>query len=161
MAATLGMNAKLYYVDGAGATADGTVGTVSTADGTAAGTGAFTEITTAKDVTLTLEKNEADTTTRGNDGWRSTTGTLKEASIEFEVVLDVADTAYLALRDAFLNDSNIGMAALDSAGASGQGLVANFTITNFTRNEPLEEAQTVSVTAKLAEFAVWSESGTP
>lgn len=34
---------------------------------------------------LNLEKGEADVTTRANNGWRATKGTLKEGSIEFEM----------------------------------------------------------------------------
>ena len=41
----------------------------------------------------------------------------------------------------------IGLQILDEA--DGQGLQADFSITNFSRNEALEEAITVSVTAKV------------
>ena len=41
----------------------------------------------------------------------------------------------------------IGLQVLD--GAAGSGLEADFSITNFSRSEQLEEALTVSVTAKV------------
>lgn len=111
---------------------------------------AWNELTNVKDVTLNLEAGEADVSTRGNGGWRATVATLKDASIEFEMVWDSGDADFAAVRDAFLTRSGIEMAVMDGdMGAAGsQGLRALFAITNFSRNEPLEEAVTVSVTAK-------------
>lgn len=45
-------------------------------------------------MTLSLETGEADVTTRANSGWRATVGTLKEASVEFEMVWDTADAGF-------------------------------------------------------------------
>jgi hypothetical protein len=42
-------------------------------------------------VTLNLEAGEAEVTTRANSGWRATVATLKEASVEFEMVWDTGD----------------------------------------------------------------------
>lgn len=130
MAIKLGMDAVLNYKAGG-------VG----------GAGAWTELANVKDVTLSLETGEADITTRANAGWRATVGTLKEASVEFEMVWDTADTGFTAIKDAFFNNAVIGMQVLD--GPAGEGLEADFSITNFSRSEQLEEALTVSVTAKV------------
>ncbi len=111
------------------------------------GGGSWTELSNVKDVTLSLETGEADITTRANSGWRATVGTLKEASVEFEMVWDTADAGFTAIKDAFFNNTEIGLQVLD--GAAGSGLEADFSITNFSRNEQLEEALTVSVTAKV------------
>jgi len=111
------------------------------------GAGAWTELANVKDVTLSLETGEADITTRANAGWRATVGTLKEASVEFEMVWDTADTGFTAIKDAFFNNAVIGLQVLD--GPAGEGLEADFSITNFSRSEQLEEALTVSVTAKV------------
>ncbi len=126
MAIKLGMEAKLLYG--------------------AAGATATTELTNVKDVTLNLETGEADVTTRGNQGWRATVATLKNGSVEFEMIWDTSDAGFTAIREAYFNNTAIALAILD--GANGEGLDADFSITNFTRNEPLEEAMTVSVTAK-------------
>ena len=104
-------------------------------------------------MTLNLETGEADVSTRGNNGWRATVGTLKDASLEFEMVWDTADSDFGAVRDAFLNNNTVEFAVMDGlitgAGSSGsQGLRATFRIASFSRNEALEEAITVSVTAK-------------
>jgi hypothetical protein len=111
------------------------------------GGGAWTALGNTRDVTLNLEAGEADVTTRANAGWRATVGTLKEASVEFEMVWDTADAGFTAIKNAFFNNAVIGLQVLD--GTSGQGLQADFSITNFSRSEALEEAITVSVTAKV------------
>ena len=126
MGIKLGMHAKLYY---------GTAGALAT-----------TEIANCKDLTLNLEKGESDVTTRGNNGWRAFVGTLKSGTIEWEMVWDTGDGAFNAIKNAYFNDTPIALAILD--GPNGEGLDADFSVTNFSRNEPLEEAITVNVTVK-------------
>ena len=126
MAIKLGMNAKLYY---------GTAGSLAT-----------TEMTNVQDVTLNLETGEADVTTRGNSGWRATAATLKTGSVEFKMIWDTGDAGFTAIKTAYFNATAIALAVLDATG--GEGLDADFTVTNFSRSEPLEEAITVSVTVK-------------
>jgi hypothetical protein len=130
MAIRLGMEAKLLYKAGG-----------------QAGGGSWTVLGNARDVTLNLEAGEADVTTRANSGWRATVATLKEASVEFEMVWDTADAGFTAIKNAFFQNAPIGLQILDET--AGQGLQADFSITNFSRNEALEEAITVSVTAKV------------
>jgi len=110
----------------------------------------WNEIKNVRDVTLSLETGEADATTRGNNGWRATVATLKDGSVEFDMVWDAADDDFTALRDAFLNKTALDMAVMDGdiITTGSQGLRASFMITNFSRNEPLEEAITASVTVK-------------
>lgn len=129
----LGMNAKIYY---------GTTGATAT-----------TELTNVKDVTITLEAGEADVTTRANNGWRATAPTLRECSLEFEMVWKTSDPGFTAVKAAFLANETIALLALSEAG--GEGIDGDFSITNFSRNEALEEAITVSVTAKLATYRAW------
>ncbi len=133
MAIKLGMDAKLYFKAGG-------IG----------GAGAWTEMGNVKDVTLNLETGEADVTTRANGGWKATVGTLKEGSVEFEMVWDTADPGFAAIKDAYFSNGKIGLAVMDGLieQAGSQGLQADFSITNFSRKEALEEAITVSVTAK-------------
>ena len=133
MSVKLGLDAKLYFcVAGIG------------------GTPTWTLLGNVKNVTLNLQKGEADVTTRANNGWKATAATLKEGSIEFEMVWDTADTGFTAIKDAYFNNSIIGMAAMDGpvATAGSQGLWADCMITDFSRDEPLEDAISVKVTAK-------------
>jgi hypothetical protein len=132
MAVKLGLDAKLYRNTGSFAVP------------------VWNEVRNVKDVTLNLEAGEADVTTRGNAGWRATVATLKDGSIEFEMVWDTADDDFGAIRDTFLNRRAMEFAVMDGdvATSSSQGLRATCMVTNFSRNEALEEAITVSVTVK-------------
>lgn len=115
----------------------------------AAGATAATVITNVSDVTLNLSKGETDVTTRAANGWRQIAATLKDASIEFTMVWDTADAAFTAIKNAWLNNTLIALLCLDGSTAGvSQGLDADFEILNFTREEPLEEALKVRVTAK-------------
>jgi len=146
----LGLDAKLYLVSGGGPIITTPVLTT------------WTEIGNVRDVSLPLEKGEADVTTRANNGWRAMVGTLKDGGVDFEMVWDTADANFGFIKDAFLNNSQIGLAIMDGSilAVGSEGLVGNFSITKFTRNEPLEEALKVAVTAKLTYSAidpVWYE----
>lgn len=140
----LGMNAKIYQ------------GQASDTPASLAPS-ALTEMGNVKDVTLSLEAGEADVTTRANSGWRATAPTLRECSCEFEMVWKPGDAGFEAIKTAFLNAGTVALAVLtgahDQAGAEGP--IGNWSITNFSRSEALEEAVTVSVTAKLAAFGQW------
>jgi predicted secreted protein len=117
-------------------------------------TPSWNEVKNVKDLTLTLEKSEADVTTRGNDGWRATIGALKDASIEFAMVWDTADDDFTAIKDAWFNDTSIELAVMDgpivapSGGEASQGLRAHCAVLNFSRNEALEDAIMVDVSIK-------------
>jgi len=144
----LGMEAKLYF------SATLLDGETNTPDALS-----WTEQTNVKDLTLNLETGEADVTTRANSGWRATAATLKEGSIEFEMVWDTGDGGFTAIKNAWLNSTELALAAMDGDidTAGNQGLASNFTVTNFSRSEPLEEAMTVSVTIKPSSFTEWYE----
>ncbi|MBE3068863.1 MAG: hypothetical protein IMZ66_01365, partial [Planctomycetes bacterium] len=82
-------------------------------------------------------------------------GTLKDAGIEFEVVWDTAVAGFLAVMDAYFGDTVIGLCLADNPLGEGgtfpagtQVFRADCAILKFDRNEPLENAVTVSVTAK-------------
>jgi hypothetical protein len=143
----LGMNAKIYQ----GATA---------ADPSTLDPSTLTEMGNVKDVTLSLEAGEADITTRANSGWRATAPTLRECSCEFEMVWKPGDTGFEAIKAAFLSAGTVALAVLTGAHneSGAEGPVGNWSITNFSRSEALEEAVTVSVTAKLAAFGQWYEA---
>ena len=119
----------------------------------------LTEMGNVKDVTLTLEAGEADVTTRGNSGWRATAPTLRECTAEFEMLWKPGDAGFEAVKTAFLSAGTIRLAVLTGAHdePGTEGPLGDFSITNFSRNEPLEEGVTVSVTAKLAVFDEWVE----
>lgn len=161
MAYKLGLDAKLFHGP-AGATATG-------------------EMSNCKDVTLNMETGEADITTRAAKGWRITAATLKDASLEFEMVWDTSDEGFKALKNAYFNNSAIALFASENApkrsggnlrrrrtrrarkrAREGNGLDADFVVTSFSRQEPLEEALTVSVTCKptlVTRAPIWKDGG--
>ena len=127
MAIVLGLDAKLFR-------------------GTA-GTQAATEVTNVKDLTLNLESGEADVTTRATQGWKATAATLKEASLEFTILYDPSDADFTAFQTAYFSNTPIALFVSDGQDTA-HGLDADFSITAFSVEQPLEEAMSVSVTAK-------------
>ena len=110
-------------------------------------------LNTVRDLTLNLETGEADVSTRSNQGWRATVSTLKDASLEFELVIDPEDSGFTSVVNAFLQNEPIEFVVLDGPvsgpeSIGSQGLRATCRIARFSRNEALEEAITASVTAK-------------
>lgn len=137
MAVSIGLNARIYYTDG---TPDDPLTSGST----------MTELSNVTDVTVNLSRAEADITTRGAGGYRAKIGTLKEGSIEFEMLWDTEDAAFQDIFDAWNNGTVLYVAALDRALAVGaQGLYAPMSVLSFEKQEPLEDAQRVSVTLSV------------
>lgn len=147
MSRVLGMNAKLYR----------SAALLASALEAAATGASWDEVTNVRDLTLNLETGEADVTTRANSGWKQTLATLKDGSLEFEMVWDTGDADFAAMLTAWLGNDEIGMAVMDGdiTVNGNQGLVSNFTITNFSRTEPLEDAIKVSVTMKPSSYSQW------
>ena len=127
MAIVLGLDAKLFR-------------------GTA-GTQAATEVKNVKDLTLNLESGEADVTTRATEGWKASAATLKEASLEFSILYDTEDADFTAFRTAYFSNTPLALFVSDGQ-TSAHGLDADLSITAFTVEQPLEEAVSVSITAK-------------
>jgi len=84
-------------------------------------------------------------TTRATKGWKASVATLKEASLEFGILYDTADTDFQAFQTAYFSNTPLSLFVTDG---SGGGLDADWSITGFTVEQPLEEALNVSVTAK-------------
>ena len=141
----LGMNAKVFI--------HGTAGTALVS---------CVEVDNTKDVSLSMEAGEADTTTRANSGWRGTAATLREGSAEFDMVWKTGDTTGLdVIQAAFLASTTISAAVLTGAlaTADSDGPYGDWSVTNFSRSEPLEDVITVSVTLKLETFTAWISDG--
>ena len=127
MAIKLGLDAKLFRG------AAGTQGTI--------------EVTNVKDVSLSLESGEADVTTRKAKGWKLSVATLKEASLEITILYDTEDEDFLAFKTAYFTNTPLSLFVTDGD-TTAHGLDADFSVTGFTVDQPLEEAVTVKVTAK-------------
>jgi len=132
MAAVLGMFGKLYRNTGTWAVP------------------IWDEVENVTNVTLNLEKSEADVTTRKNDGWRAMIGALKEGSVDFEMIWDTSDDDFQAIIDSWLNDTVIDVAVMDGdiTTTGSEGLRAEMSVITVTRQEPLEEAMKAVVNIK-------------
>lgn len=130
MAAVLGLNAKLYRNTGSWASPS------------------FDLISNVKNLTVKGSTETADVSTRGTGGFKATVATLKDISLEFEMVWDNADADFTALKNAWLNNTTIEMLALDgpSSTTGSQGPRFDGMVTNFERSEQLTEALMVNVT---------------
>ena len=112
-----------------------------------AGSQGTIEVTNVKDVSLSLESGEADVTTRKAKGWNLSVATLKEASLEITILYDTEDEDFLAFKEAYFSNTPISLFVTDGD-TTAHGLDADFSVTGFTVDQPLEEAVTVKVTAK-------------
>jgi predicted secreted protein len=135
MAHVLSQNAKLYRNTGTYATPT------------------WDLIGNVKDLTLSLEKDETDVTTRASGGWKEFVDGMKDATVEFGMLWDNADADFTAIKDAFVNNTALECAIMDGiitgAGSTGnQGLRAHFMVKSFTRNENLGEALMVDVSLR-------------
>lgn len=99
------------------------------------------EIATVRDVTLNLNANDIDDTSRTTDGWRSRIAGLREWGLDFEMVYEPKDTAWGLVRVAFLNGTSLEVLVLDEDlqidGA--EGIRGTVFVTDFSREEPLED----------------------
>ena len=110
----------------------------------------WTEMKNVKDLSLKMEKGEADATTRGNNGWEAVISSLKKGSLEWEMVYDTDDADFTALHTAWFADTAVEFAIMDGdiETSGSQGLRASMEIFGFGREEQLTEAMTVPVSAK-------------
>lgn len=117
----------------------------------------WTEITNVKDVTLNFSGGEADVSTRNGNGWRENIRTLRDAELSFDMVHDTEDAGYNAIRASFFSDvaseQIIELLVADgptTAGSGSTGFRASFFVRDLEKTEPLEEAQMMNVTMKVA-----------
>lgn len=109
----------------------------------------WVEIVNARDVTVPLTKGEADTSSRASS-WKTRKGTLKDASIDFQLVQKDGDASFAALLDSFLDGSPIELLVLNgtTADTAAQGLRATVEVFQFQESQPLENALVYDVSCK-------------
>ncbi len=107
-------------------------------------------VSTIKDLMLKGGKKEADATTRGDAGNEITVGTIKQRSIEFEIVEDTTTGEYTTFSDSYENGTGIDMVILNglinASGATGVRMTVE--VMDFDRDEKLDGVVTRKVTAK-------------
>jgi hypothetical protein len=126
------------------------------------GSPSWSPIPTARDVTLNLDAEEADASTRGGGGYKASEPTLKGVSFEWDMLEDHTDTAYLAIRAAYFAGTTVDLRA-STAAATAAGelwLRAVCKIFGFKKGEPLNGVNTFTVTAKPCFSANAPSNGT-
>jgi hypothetical protein len=148
MAAKLGMDAKAYLLT------SGTRASWGTADSDGFNSGAapanLSALSNLQDVSIPVTKGEADITTRGNNGWRAILGTLKDVSVDLNMVYDTADTLQIALLKAWIGNTSVAVALLDGdkATVGSRGLWADWQVVGCNKEEALEDGQKIVFTIK-------------
>ena len=132
MAHVLAEDAKLYYNTGTYASPT------------------WSEISNVKDLTLNLDKDETDVTTRASGGFKEFVDGLIDAGIEWGMLWDDNDTPFAAIRTAFFDKTAVEFLVLDGdvATSGNEGLRVTCMIKSFTRNETLGEALMIDVEAR-------------
>jgi hypothetical protein len=113
------------------------------------GTPVWDEITNIRDLTVSVEKNKIDASKRGST-WRLNKFGLKDASVDFQMLFDEDDTDFAVIRDMFFAapaaaTQEFALMSEDIATVGSEGLRALMEVASFTKNEPLEDVQTVDV----------------
>lgn len=103
-------------------------------------------VTNVRDLTRNLEKDMADASIRGSS-FHLQVSTLKNFSIDFQMVYDPTDTDFIAFEAAYINDTDIEMLDLDGliSTTGSKGLRFQGQVTKFTVNEALGDVGLVDV----------------
>lgn len=156
----LGKDGKLYINDPDGPTGaaahlfDASANATPTLLNTA---NAFTLYTNVQDVTLNTDTETVDVTNRSTAGFRAEVATLKTATIETQVLWLPENTAFTFIREAWENSLEIAVMAMDGAWdtAGNSGLIGNFTVSGFSREEPIADVMRVNITLTGSSFLQW------
>jgi hypothetical protein len=99
-----------------------------------------------RDLTRNVEKSLADASVRGST-FRQQVGTLKDLSLDFQMVYDPADADVIAYEAAFYSDANVETLILDGPieTVGSKGIRFQAQITKFTVNEALEDVGLIDV----------------
>lgn len=113
--------------------------------------------TNCRDVTITLDTEEVDITSRATSGFKATVATTKESTIEFEAIWKPSDTYFDWIKDAWSNSAEIAVLAMDGPynTTGNSGLIGNFTVPGFSREEPIGDVMRSQVTMKGSSYVSW------
>ena len=149
MAIPFGKDAVLYYSSTA---LDGSV---------EASNASWTEYDNVRDVTGNYSAEMVDVTTRATAklGWAASAAVLNTGEVSFNMPQPASsDTTFDAVRDAWLNKTEVTMMALNGSSATSgkQGLAANFSV-SMAQNQPIKDVQSWDVTLTVSSYPEWYE----
>lgn len=116
------------------------------------------EIANARDVTLTMEADEAEATRRVDGGFRTVLQGLEDLTVEAEMPFDYSDLDFKAIFDVHAARGSIEVLVLDGpvaplAGETTAGVRLTATVTRIQEAQPLGEVSMASITFKPAPAA--------
>jgi hypothetical protein len=119
------------------------------------------EVDNIKDLKLTMGKSTVDISTRGGARTRMKVGTLKEISVEFQMMWNNEDTYFNILRDAYSKDTEVSAAILTGSKTENgsQGPIFNWIVSKLDRDESLESNITADVTLEPSSVNTTNEEG--
>lgn len=101
-----------------------------------------TEITNIRDVTLSIEVNAVEITSRAST-WKETEAGIRSATAEFDLVWDGTSAPQTTIQTNCLAGTKTAFKFVDAA--SGYGYWGDWIITGFGFEQPLEDGMTVPV----------------
>lgn len=114
-------------------------------------------VTGVQDVTISMDKEIEDITTRGNSGWVAEAPTVKSLTLSFTMVFKPGDTKAAELRAAFVSNTTMAFAALTGASNAdaSEGPRFDGQVTKWERAEPVKGAIKVNVEVKCENFLAY------
>lgn len=116
-----------------------------------AGTAGATAAQDVKDLTLTSTNTEIDITTRDSAGFKEYAAGLTDLELSWGQLVRATGAFYLALREAFTGKTGIALKALNGTG--GEGIDADWIITDMTEEQNLDDTVNITVKAKPTSIA--------
>lgn len=110
-----------------------------------AGSTADTLLEGVIEVTTNMEVAEIDVTSRDSNGHKEYVPGLTDSGLDVSIWNDSENEGLAAIRSAFLNKTAIALFASDG---NGNGLDADWMVTSYNVEEPLEDAAKVSCSFK-------------
>ncbi len=103
-------------------------------------------VNNVKDVGVSKGKSMSETTTRGDGGFKTFIGTVKEFGLEFEMNADDADDDYAALADSYWTNAAVDLLVLRGPNTAGtKGVRLQMEVETFDEKQDLEGHVVVSV----------------
>ena len=120
----------------------------------------WTEVTKARDVNIKLEGDEVDGTSREAAGWYQMLVGLRKWGTDFEMIYDVTNTAWEAVRSAYWDGVTLEILALDGPLLvnSTYGIFGEVSVSTMTQGQPMKDVMTSAVTFGGVGVPVWGKS---
>lgn len=111
-------------------------------------TGTYAELKLLRDVQVESSATEIDASSRASVFKKTIAGQL-DNSWEFEALYDMSDDGIEAFQQAYMNRSIMAVKILDGPNTTGtQGWHMDVAVLKFTKSEPLDGVQTVTIMVK-------------